>query len=52
MLRMHQKLVGRENTLATNPLRFGNSKLLFAEQQPQPVPGTVVGQVLQRVDLY
>jgi len=52
MLSMGRQLNRREDTPAANPLRFGNFKLLFKEQLPQPVPGTVVGQVLQRRDLY
>jgi hypothetical protein len=52
MLAIDRQLERRENTQATNPLRFGNSKLLSEEQHSQPVPGTVVGQVLQVVDLY
>jgi hypothetical protein len=32
MLPMHRELEWRENTSFANPLRFGNSKLLFAEQ--------------------
>ena len=52
MLPMERKLETRENTPAANPLRFGNSKLLFQEQCLQPVPSTVVGQGLQSLHLY